>query len=99
MDIANSIAEQIIPDSEHRGQVLSCLGEIVETYQTETIADLLSALCVSMGDQEQEIESGKINILIMHGAKGLTADLVFIVGAEDEYIPGRQVGEEEWDAR
>ncbi|GAH71670.1 unnamed protein product, partial [marine sediment metagenome] len=52
-----------------------------------------------MGDQEQEIDPEKINILTMHRAKGLTADMVFLIGAEDEYIPGRQVGAEEWDAR
>jgi DNA helicase-2/ATP-dependent DNA helicase PcrA len=31
----------------------------------------------------------------MHKAKGLTADIVFVVGAEDEHIPGRQIGEEQ----
>lgn len=99
MDIATSIAERTIPDSERRSQVLTYLNEIVETYQAETVTDLLSALSVSMGDQEQEIETGKVNILTMHRGKGLTADVVFLIGAEDEYIPGRQIGAEEWDAR
>lgn len=29
----------------------------------------------------------------------LARRIVFLTGAEDEYIPGRQIGEEEWDAR
>jgi superfamily I DNA/RNA helicase len=35
----------------------------------------------------------------MHQAKGLTAETVFIAGAEDEYIPGDQTGNQESDAR
>ena len=35
----------------------------------------------------------------MHQAKGLTANAVFIIAAEDEYIPGRQFGEKEEDER
>ena len=31
----------------------------------------------------------------MHKAKGLTADVVFIVGAEDELIPGKNMKEPE----
>jgi DNA helicase-2/ATP-dependent DNA helicase PcrA len=35
----------------------------------------------------------------MHKAKGLSADVVFIVGAEDEFIPGRNEGLREGDER
>lgn len=31
--------------------------------------------------------------MTMHQAKGLDADAVFIAAAEDEYIPGRAIGE------
>ena len=37
--------------------------------------------------------------MTMHKAKGLTASAVIIVAAEDEYIPGRQLGEKEGDER
>jgi len=99
MSIIKFIAERIITDTGSRQQVLDYLGEITDTYQAETITDLISALSVSMGDQEQEIDPEKVNILTMHRAKGLTANVVFLIGAEDEYIPGRQIGHEEWDAR
>ena len=32
-------------------------------------------------------------IMTMHQAKGLSADAVFVVAAEDEYIPGRAAGD------
>jgi len=38
---------------------------------------------------EQVIEKGKVNLLTMHQAKGLTAKIVIIPVAEDEVIPGR----------
>jgi len=44
---------------------------------------------------EQELETGCVNILTMHKAKGLTAEATIIVGAEDEYIPGRSTTENE----
>ena len=48
---------------------------------------------------EQELDLEKINIMTMHKAKGLTAKAVIIIAGEDEYIPGRQIGEQEGDAR
>ena len=42
---------------------------------------------------EQEIEQGKVNILTMHKAKGLTVKAVIVVAAEDEYLPGRAEGD------
>jgi ATP-dependent DNA helicase UvrD/PcrA len=35
----------------------------------------------------------------MHQAKGLSADAVFVVAAEDEYIPGRAAGDALGDER
>lgn len=55
MSIINFVAERIITDTGSRQQVLDYLGEITETYQTETVTDLISGLSVSMGDQEQEL--------------------------------------------
>ena len=33
-----------------------------------------------------------INIMTMHQAKGLDAQAVFLIAAEDEYLPGRAIG-------
>ena len=35
----------------------------------------------------------------MHQAKGLTADVTFVVAAEDEYLPGRATGDRSQDER
>ena len=41
---------------------------------------------------EQETDPDAINVMTMHKAKGLSAEeVVFVVGAEDEYVPGRNV--------
>ena len=54
---------------------------------------------VASEDIEQEIETGKVNILTMHKAKGLTAEAVIVDAAEEEYIPGRAQGDAVDDER
>lgn len=48
---------------------------------------------------EQEIDHSKVNILTMHKAKGLTAEAVIVVAAEDECLPGKNLGEAIGDER
>lgn len=77
------------------------LGEKIKSYFTkikdETNADTLEKLVKSIGTNsdliEQETSPNAVNVLTMHQAKGLTFDTCFIVGAEDEFIPGRNDGE------
>lgn len=59
----------------------------------------MSAVSASLDVAEQELTEGAINILTMHKAKGLSADVVLIAGAEDEFIPGRNEGPREGDER
>jgi DNA helicase-2/ATP-dependent DNA helicase PcrA len=63
--------------------------------RASSLRDLLDMLMESDSDIEQELEPGKVNVLTMHKAKGLTADVVFIAAAEDEHIPGKQETEPE----
>ena len=60
---------------------------------------MLRALSSSLEDAEQELDSESVNIMTMHKAKGLTASAVIVIAAEDEHIPGRQIGEKEGDER
>jgi DNA helicase-2/ATP-dependent DNA helicase PcrA len=94
MNNIRQLAEHVISDEEKREEILVCLQEILETSDEQNLANLLSAISASMEDKEQDIDHEKVNILTTHKAKGLTADVVFLVGAEDEYIPGNQLGEE-----
>lgn len=98
IDKVRQLAENVVSDVEQRNEILAYLQGVIETSEAETLVDLLSALSASMEDKEQEVDPEKVNILTMHKAKGLTRDIVFLIDAEDEYIPGKQVGEEEGDA-
>jgi DNA helicase-2/ATP-dependent DNA helicase PcrA len=93
------LAERLIDDGKKRDKILNYLQEMIESSGAANLKQFLSTFSTSMGDDEQEIEIDKVNIMTMHKAKGLTADVVFIVAAEDEYIPGRQIGEKVDDER
>lgn len=71
----------------------------VETIQPESLEELVRALEISNESLEQEITEGKINILTMHRAKGLTAKAVVVLAVEDEYLPGRAQGDQLGDER
>ena len=68
----------------------------METNSTNHV-ELLRLLSSSLQDKEQELDSERVNIMTMHKAKGLTASAVILIAAEDEYIPGSQMGEKEGD--
>lgn len=99
MDFFSGVAEKVIIDEGLRDEILLYLKQILEASGAKTPKELISALTSSLGDTEQEIDPNKVNILTMHQAKGLTADAVIMVAAEDEYIPGKQLGEKEEDER
>ncbi len=92
--LVSAVAEKVIENAGDRQVALDYLNNIVDSAGVKSLPDLLSALSTSLEDREPEVASDKINILTMHKAKGLTADAVFIVAAEDEYLPGNQKGEE-----
>ena len=71
----------------------------VETIQPESLEELVRAMEISNESLEQEIAEGKINILTMHRAKGLTAKAVVVLAVEDEYVPGRAQGDQLGDER
>ncbi len=72
---------------------------IINESGAGTLSELVRATQVSTEEIEQEIEPGKVNILTMHKAKGLTAEAAIIAVAEDEYIPGRASGDAIGDER
>ena len=99
MEVVRCAAECLIADDNERDAVLSKLGQTAEGFGSTSIEDLVRAIGTASENIEQEVEEGKVNILTMHRAKGLTAEAVIIVAAEDEYIPGRAQGEEIDDER
>jgi DNA helicase-2/ATP-dependent DNA helicase PcrA len=91
-DGLESTARVIIPEAQPREETLSFIRRAAEDCAAEDLRDLVQALTTSSEDIEQHIEEGKVNVLTMHKAKGLTAKAVFVVGAEDQVIPGRAQG-------
>ena len=98
-DGLNTLIAQFIIDKKIKKEVMDLFGRITITVAQDDLSELLRAINVSLGNEEQEKQAGSVNIMTMHQAKGLTATAVFIVGAEDEYIPGRAKGREIDDER
>ncbi len=93
--VLNQLMDFVLTDPEEKSNILQALLEIAKSNKTGSIDELSQAIEVSDERIEQEIEPGKVNILTMHKAKGLTADIVFILAAEDEHIPGKYEKEPE----
>ena len=93
------VVEHTHADEDTREAILGFLTTLVNECGAVSLHELLAAISASVDRGEQELVEGAANILTMHKAKGLSADSVFIVGAEDEFIPGRNEGELEGDER
>lgn len=79
--------------------VLEAIQDAISEDAVTTIEELLHDLTASIRGTEQVRVEGKVNIMTMHQAKGLDAEAVFIIAAEDEYIPGRAEGSKIDDER
>lgn len=58
------------------------------------IDDILREKDTSLDNAEVVFEEGKVHVMTMHKAKGLTAEAVIIPACEDEHIPGRNTDTE-----
>ena len=70
--------------------------DLLEKEQISSLGDFSTLVSDTIGPEENDytgIEA--IRIMTMHQAKGLSADAVFVVGVEEEYLPGRGNPEEE----
>lgn len=95
----DQIVQRLVGDEAERQAIEHQFRLAIQAAEPESINELVRALEVSREDIEQELEQGKVNILTMHKAKGLTAEAVIVVAAEDEYLPGRAEGEAVDDER
>ena len=97
--VIQSAAAHIISTKEERDNALPKIEQAAKALEANSIEELLRAMGIDSEDIEQELEKGKVNILTMHRAKGLTADVVIVAAAEDQYIPGIAGGDEIGDER
>jgi len=93
------LAQQQLTDPLLRDAVLRLFGSIIEETRARTLGGVLQGLTAALGTAEQERPPGSVAVMTMHQAKGLSADAVIIVGAEDEYVPGRAQGSQVDDER
>ncbi len=98
-EIVNKVINDCLAEGELKEKIKKYLLGILESQEEIKLEDLLKAVSESSEMYEQETKENAVNILTMHQAKGLTFDVCFIVGAEDEFIPGRNTGEKEGDER
>lgn len=98
-EMIGQIVRRLVDDEVQREAIQHQFWLAIQAAERKSISDLVRALEVSREDLEQEIDEGKVNILTMHKAKGLTAEAVVIVAAEDEYVPGRAQGDAADDER
>ena len=98
-DVINSLVDKLITANEVKEQVKKYFTGILENQEKSDLENLIKVVSISSDFIEQETKENAVNILTMHQAKGLTFDVCFIVGAEDEFIPGRNTGDKEGDER
>lgn len=98
-ELVERVVQEVVKEERQREAILSFVTAVAEEIDASSLDDLLAGLSTSLDAGEQELREGAVNILTMHKAKGLSADVVFIVGAEDEFVPGRNEGAREDDER
>jgi DNA helicase-2/ATP-dependent DNA helicase PcrA len=89
------LTNEMITEEKNRYDILEIFDRIIESNNTIDLEKMLNIMFVTLSDKEQDLEENTVPIMTMHQAKGLTADAVFVVAAEEEYIPGIASGQEE----
>lgn len=88
---AERSAEQRYPHAMHRLRPL--LDQAAGRPIAEQLKDFLERVVLSLSDRVER-DPARVNLLTLHSTKGLEFSRVYIVGAEDEQLPGqhRDVG-------
>jgi DNA helicase-2/ATP-dependent DNA helicase PcrA len=93
------VSRLILPTDAERAAVMNQVARAATNASAITLPQLVAALTSPDDTLDQELESGCVNILTMHRAKGLSSDAVILVAAEEELIPGDAQGEAYNDER
>lgn len=82
----------IVVKEDNRDETVKLFSTFIEIGDISELGELISVASSPYEETEQEMEEGKVNIMTMHKAKGLTSKIVIIIAAEDELIPGGAIG-------
>ena len=85
---AMPVPDWVSDDDDFRAAIRD-IGSAIESAAAESLEEAVRAIGATRNDAESVIDDAAVNILSMHKAKGLEADVVFLGAAEDEYMPGR----------
>lgn len=99
LESVGHVVQAVTTVAARAGAITARFAATMESILPESLEQLVRALEVSNESVEQEIVKGRVNILTMHRAKGLTANAVVVLAAEDEYLPGRAQGDQVGDER
>lgn len=91
--------EKFTENEDEKKSLSENFTKINDSFVVSNLNDFLQALSLSSDKIEQDLQPNSLRILTMHQAKGLTCDVCFVVGAEDEVIPGRNTGDKLGDER
>jgi DNA helicase-2/ATP-dependent DNA helicase PcrA len=98
-DQVHSVIGALVSDAQQQEQLEEYFRLLIAETDAQSLEGLVQAVSVSLEPAEQEMKQGAVNIMTMHKAKGLSADAVFMVAAERQYIPGKNIGLKAEDER
>ena len=89
------------PDSpksvDYKMQSLELLRQRISRYEKSnpdtSLRDYLNLVMI-LGEENSDVEKGKVNLMTMHAAKGLEFNTVYLAGIEDNIIPSSRALEE-----
>ena len=84
---AEKTAEQRYPHAMHRLRPL--LDQCADKPLPEQLAGFLERVVLSLSDRVER-DPARVNLLTLHSTKGLEFSRVYIVGAEDDQLPGQR---------
>ena len=84
---AEKTADQRYPHAMHRLRPL--LDQCAGLPLAQQLADFLDRVVLSLSDRIER-DPARVNLLTLHSTKGLEFSRVYIVGAEDEQLPGQR---------
>lgn len=90
--IIDAVSLVEIADEDGREKVVTYINSIVDASGVSNLEDLLVLIAVGREETDTEPDQDSINLLSMHQAKGLTAEVVFVMAVEDEILPQRLDG-------
>ncbi len=89
------------PDSpksvDYKMQSLEFLRQRISRYEKSnpdtSLRDYLNLVMI-LGEENSDVEKGKVNLMTMHAAKGLEFNTIYLAGIEDNIIPSSRALEE-----